>query len=138
MRQKYTKFFSTIFILSAVIIIGCSGSVSPEFGNYKIQLRNQMQDMLDVLFAGHYGEFMSSFVDPSYINKMGGVNQALLQFDNAEQQRLYADLKIAQNITPFYDPDKNQMMYSGAVLLKPITFKLISGKWYMLGDWFRN
>ena len=125
MMQNSKKFFSFISILSTVIIIGCSGSVSPEYGNYKMTLRNQMQDMIDVLFAGHYTEFLSTYVEPSYITSMGGVNKALLQFDNAEQQRLYADLKIAQNISPFYDPDKNQMVYQGAMILRPIAFKQI-------------
>jgi len=138
MKLTPKKFFSFIAIITTVIIIGCSGSVSPEYGNYKMALRTQMQDMVDVLFAGHYSEFMTKYVDPSYISSMGGVNKALLQFDNAEQSRLYADLKLAQNISPFYDPDKNQMVYQGAMILRPIAFKQIGGKWYMEGDWFRN
>ena len=102
--KKIHLYISVIF---TVIIIGCTAS--PELGNYKMQMMTQMQQMNDVLFAGHYSEFMSTYVDPSYIKSQGGVEQALLQFDNTEQERLYADLKIAQNITPFYDPDKNQL-----------------------------
>jgi len=123
-------------VIFSVIIIGCTAS--PELGNYKMQMITQMQQMENVLFAGHYNQFMSTYVDPSYLKSMGGVDQALLQFDNSEQQRLYADLKIAQNMTPFYDPDKKQLVYSGTVLLKPIAFKQIGTKWYMEGDWFRN
>jgi hypothetical protein len=132
------KVFSFLAITSTVILLGCSGAVSPDFGKYKMALSNQMQDMTDVLFAGHYTEFLSKYVDPSYIKSMGGVDQALLEFDNTEQQRLYADLKIAKNITPFYDPDVNQMVYQGPLLRKPIAFVQKSGKWYMMGDWFRN
>jgi hypothetical protein len=103
-----------------------------------MQMITQMQQMNVVLFAGHYSEFMSTYVNPSYIKSMGGVEQALLQFDNDEQQRLYADLKIAQTITPFYDPDKNELVYTGTILPKAIVFKQINGKWYMQGDWFKN
>ena len=97
-----------------------------------------MQDMVDVLFAGHYIEFIQTYVDPAYVKSMGGADKVLQQFDNAEQSRLYADLKIAQNITPFYDPNKNQMVYQTPLLLRPIAFKQIGTKWYMEGDWFRN
>jgi hypothetical protein len=132
--KKYLLKAKVIFL--AAIITGCTAS--PELGNYKMQMITQMQQMNVVLFAGHYNEFMSTYVNPSYIKSMGGVEQALLQFDNDEQQRLYADLKIAQNITPFYDPDKNELVYTGTILPKAIVFKQINGKWYMQGDWFKN
>ena len=136
--MKIKILLRSLAILTSVIIIGCSGAVSPQFGTYKSQISNQMQDMIDVLFAGHYSEFMSTYVSPSYISKVGGVDKAVMRFDNAEQQRLSAALKIAKNVTPFYDESKNEMSYVANALPKPITFKLISGKWYMLGDWFNN
>ncbi len=138
MKQVGKKLYLYLIIISATMMMGCSGAVSPDFSKYKMALSNQMQDMLDVLFAGHYNQFMSTYVDPAYIKSMGGVDKALLQFDNSEQQRLYADLKLAKNITPFYDPDVNQMVYQGPLLLKPIAFVQKSGKWYMMGDWFKN
>jgi len=134
--KLFKKIHFFIAILFTAVIVGCTAS--PELGNYKMQMITQMQQMNDVLFAGHYSQFMSTYVDPAYIKSQGGVQQALLQFDNAEQERLYADLKVAQNITPFYDPDKNQLVYSSTILPKPIAFKKIGTKWYMEGDWFRN
>ncbi|HMQ68232.1 MAG TPA: hypothetical protein PKA90_04655 [Ignavibacteria bacterium] len=133
LRSIYLK----VLILFAVITIsGCTAS--PELGNYNLQLRNQMQDMIDVLFGGHYTEFMETYVDPDYIKNMGGVNQALRDFDNSEQQRLYADLKLCKNITPFYNENKKELTYTSTVMQQPITFKQIGTKWYMEGYWFKN
>jgi len=125
-----------ICILSISFLYGCSGA-SPEYRTYETLLRNQMQEMTNVLNAGHYNEFMSTYVDPSYLTKEGGVDQALLQFGNKKQQQLYKDLKIAKNITPLYNEKTKEMTYMNETLVKPIAFKLINGKWMMEGDWFK-
>jgi len=132
-----TKLYSFLFILivSITYLYGCSG-VSPEYRTYENLLRNQIQEIINVLNAGHYNEFMSTYVDPTYIGNEGGVDKALLQFDNKEQQQLYKDLKIARNTTPLYNEKTKEMTYMNEIL-KPITFKLFNGKWYMEGDWFK-
>ena len=94
--------------------------------------------MSNVLFGGLYSKFMSTYVDPSYLNSEGGMDAAMLEFSNAEQQLLYKDLKIAKNISPLYNSSKKQLTYVNELMVKPITFKLINGKWYMMGDWFNN
>ncbi len=133
--KSFTKIF---FLFAALSFFSCSGAgLSPQYGTYKKLLQNQMQEMSNVLFAGHNSEFLSTYVDPKYINSMGGVNQALLQFSNAEQQVLYRNLKVAQNVTPTYDDNSKTMTYTLSIA-KPIAFKLINGKWYMTGDWFKN
>ena len=136
MKVLKSVYLKVLILFTVFTISGCTAS--PELGNYTVQLRNQMQDMIDVLFGGHYGEFMETYVDPAYIKNMGGVNQALLEFDNSEQERLYADLKLCKNITPFYDEDVKELVYTSSVMQQPITFKQIGTKWYMMGDWFKN
>jgi hypothetical protein len=99
MKVLKSIYLKVLILFTVITISGCTAS--PEMGNYTVQLRNQMQDMIDVLFGGHYGEFMETYVDPEYIKSMGGVNQALLEFDNSEQERLYADLKLMQKYYAF-------------------------------------
>lgn len=132
------KIFSLTFILSfsIAILYSCSGT-SPEYRTYENALKLQIQEMTNVLNAAHYNEFMSKYVDPAYVAKEGGVDQALLQFDNKKQQRLYSDLKLARNTSPLYDDKTREMTYISESLSKAITFKLVDGKWYMTGDWFR-
>jgi len=134
MKVIKSIYLKVLILFTVITISGCTAS--PEMGNYTVQLRNQMQDMIDVLFGGHYGEFMETYVDPEYIKSMGGVNQALLEFDNSEQERLYADLKLCKNITPFYNESKKELTYTSTVMQQPITFKQIGTKWYMEGYWF--
>jgi hypothetical protein len=136
MKVLKSIYLKVLILFTVITISGCTAS--PEMGNYTVQLRNQMQDMIDVLFGGHYGEFMETYVDPEYIKSMGGVNQALLEFDNSEQERLYADLKLCKNITPFYNESKKELTYTSTVMQQPITFKQIGTKWYMEGYWFKN
>ena len=136
MKVIKSIYLKVLILFTVITISGCTAS--PELGNYTVQLRNQMQDMIDVLFGGHYGEFMETYVDPEYIKSMGGVNQALLEFDNSEQERLYADLKLCKNITPFYNESKKELTYTSTVMQQPITFKQIGTKWYMEGYWFKN
>ncbi|MBP9192469.1 MAG: hypothetical protein KBF96_07950 [Ignavibacteria bacterium] len=136
MKVIKSIYLKVLILFTVITISGCTAS--PEMGNYTVQLRNQMQDMIDVLFGGHYGEFMETYVDPEYIKSMGGVNQALLEFDNSEQERLYADLKLCKNITPFYNESKKELTYTSTVMQQPITFKQIGTKWYMEGYWFKN
>lgn len=138
MKLINKSFFHIIFILSTSISFNCTGAgLSPEYGTYKNTLKNQMQEMSNVLFAGHYSEFMSKYVNPKYITSEGGVDKALLQFDNAEQQLLYRSLKIAQNVTPTYDDNTKTMLYMLSIA-EPLAFTLINGKWYLDGDWFKN
>lgn len=131
----------TAFIfMSAILALfaGCSGGVSPEFSGYKADLKVQIQEMTNVLFGGLNSQFLSTYVDPSYITSEGGVDKAMLNFNNSEQQKLYKDLKIAKNISPLYNSSKKELTYINDVMIKPITFRLINGKWYMMGDWFKN
>ncbi|MDQ3021486.1 MAG: hypothetical protein M3R36_13090 [Bacteroidota bacterium] len=138
MKLTTKSFLFLISIFSTVILIGCAGGgLSPEYSTYEKTVRNQMQEMSNVLFAGHNSEFMSKYVDPSYISSMGGLDKALLQFSNSEQQLLYRVLKIAQNVTPFYDENTKTLTYTASIA-KPLAFTLKNGKWYMQGDWFRN
>jgi hypothetical protein len=136
MKVLKSIYLKVLILFTVITISGCTAS--PEMGNYTVQLRNQMQDMIDVLFGGHYGEFMETYVDPEYIKSMGGVNQALLEFDNSEQERLYADLKLMQKYYPFYNESKKELTYTSTVMQQPITFKQIGTKWYMEGYWFKN
>lgn len=130
--------YLTLFIISISIpfLYGCSGA-SPEYRTYQNLLRNQMQDMINVLNAGHYNEFMNTYVEPAYLTKEGGVDKALLKFDNKEQQQLYIDLKNAKNVSPLYDEKTKEMTYIGENLVNPITFRFNNGKWYMEGSWFK-
>lgn len=67
-------FKSTIFTVLAISILaflsGCSGT-SPEYSQYRSDLKYQMQDMINVLNVGHNTEFMEKYVDPSYLQRMG-------------------------------------------------------------------
>ncbi len=125
-----------LVLFSLLILFGCSAS--PDYGKYQSQVSSQMQSMINVLNAGHAREFMSTYVNPSYINSMGGLDQAMLQFDNAKQQRLNLSLSFARNIPPIYDEQSRTLTYISNDLAKPLLFKLIGTKWYMDGDWFRN
>lgn len=139
MKINYYKVRLILFVLILTGLAGCGSSgTSPEFSGYKDDLKIQIQEMTNVLFGGLYSKFMSTYVDPSYINSEGGVDKAMLEFSNAEEQLLYKDLKIAKNISPLYNSSKKQMTYINEAMVKPITFKLINGKWYMMGDWFNN
>lgn len=134
MKKNNSILFSVAIFLT-VIIIGCSAS--PELGNYNQIVKDQMHDMMNVLNAGHYREFMATYVSPAYVSSMGGVDAALLQFGNAKQQALYNSLRIARNITPFYDKKTKTLSYVTDALPKPLAFKQEAGKWFLAGDWFR-
>lgn len=139
MKINFNKTRIILFAFILSVFAGCSGSgTSPELSGYKADLKIQIQEMTNVLFGGLYSKFMSTYVDPSYINSEGGIDAAMLEFSNAEQQLLYKDLKIAKNISPLYNSSKKQLTYVNELMVKPITFKLINGKWYMMGDWFNN
>ena len=125
-----------IFMLLVLFIAGCSGT-SPEYSGYRNALKNQMRDMFNVLNAGHKTEFIQDFVDPSYIKKVGGVDQALTQFSDSRASALQTALRIARNIEPTYDPSAKQMSYFSNSLQVPIVFKLIGGKWYLQDDWLK-
>ncbi len=125
-----------IVLFAAIILAGCSG-VSPEYGGYRDTLKDQMRDMFNVLNAGHKSEFMQNYVDPSYITKVGGMDQALIQFTDSRASALQTALRIARNIQPTYDPAAKQMTYFSDVLQEPIVFRLKSGKWYLQDDWLK-
>ncbi len=138
MKTHFAKPFLTVIILTAIAVIyGCSGA-SPEYRTYENNLRDQMQEMIVVLNAGHSNEFMSTYADPSYIASKGGVNKALLEFGNKEQQQLIRDLKASKNITPLYNSKNKEMTYVSELMKVPVVFKLINNKWYLTGDWFRQ
>jgi hypothetical protein len=138
MKLYLKSFFCLISILSFAILSGCAGgSMSPEYGNYRSQVNAQMQEMSNVLFAGHAYEFMQTYVDPKYIASQGGIDKAMLQFGNAQQQLLFRVLRVAQNITPFYDENSKTLSYTLSIS-EPLRFTLINGKWYMDGNWFKH
>ena len=93
--------------------------------------------MRNVLNGAHYNEFISTYVEPAYVSKVGGVDKVLLQFGSRQQTQMYNSLTAARNITPLYNESKKEMTYVSEVLLNPIVFKLIGGKWYLAGDWFK-
>lgn len=127
------------FLLFTVIVhlSGCSGSVSPELGQYKQDLKYHMQEMINVLNAGHRTEFMEKYVDPAYVSKMGGVSAAVTQFTDRRSQALQAALRVAKNVQPTYDAANKQMTYFNELLQIPIVFKMKDGKWYLQDDYFR-
>jgi hypothetical protein len=128
---------SVFAILFFALIYGCSGT-SPEYSQYRSDLDNQMQEMINVLFGGHNTEFMEKYVDPSYIQKMGGLNQAMIPFTNDRARALQAALRIAKQTEPTYTPAGKQMSYFGTGLPVPIVFKQKSGKWYLQDDWLKQ
>lgn len=133
--KKNNSFLFSLFILLAAIMIGCSAS--PELGDYNQVVKDQMHEMMNVLNAGHYREFMGTYVSPAYVKSMGGVDAALLQFGNTRQQALYNALRVARNITPFYDKKTQTLTYVNDAIPIPLAFKKESGKWYLQGDWFK-
>lgn len=135
---KITFYLVLIIAITGIYSCAGGGGTSPELSNYKSELKIQIQDMTNMLFGGNYSQFMSTYVDPSYINSEGGVDAAMLEFSNAEQQMLYKDLKVAKNISPLYNASSKQLTYVNELMSKPIAFKLKNGKWYMEGDWFNN
>lgn len=134
-------FKSTIFTVLAISIIavfsGCSGT-SPEYSQYRSDLKYQMQDMINVLNAGHNSEFMEKYVDPSYVQKMGGINQAMIPFSADRARALQGALKIAKNVQPTYEPNGKQMTYFSDNLIVPIVFKQKNGKWFLQDDWLKQ
>lgn len=138
--KSYVKyFFSVIVIIAIMIVSGCGGSSAPtELSQYTGELKLQMQTMMDVLNQGLYSKFMSEYVDTSYINSKGGLDQSVLLFDNEKQTELYNALMAAKNLQPFYNKKNNELIYAGASLPRLMTFVLINGKWYLRGDWFKN
>ncbi|MDQ3193736.1 MAG: hypothetical protein M3P82_01925 [Bacteroidota bacterium] len=135
MKQPVRSFLLFITILSSVIFSNCTGT-SPEYSRYQSLLKNQIQEMANVLNAGHYKEFMTNYVSPSYISTMGGVDAALLNFDNSKQQSLYRALNAARNIEPLYEANSKTMTYISSDLSRPIVFRLQGGKWYLTDDMF--
>jgi hypothetical protein len=125
-----------IFVMALLLFSGCSGT-SPELGQYKMDLKNQMQEMINVLNAGHRSEFMSTYVDPTYVTKMGGVDAAVRQFTDSRSRALQGALRVAKNIQPTYDESSKQLTYFSNELQVPIVFKNKGGKWYLQDDWFK-
>ncbi len=136
MKNFYKKISTSLVILTLTFLFACSGT-SPEYQNYSNQLKTQMQDMYNTLFAGHASDFLQNYVDPAYIKSMGGIDQTMLQFGNSKQQALMAALKLARNMQPTYDESTKTMIYSSTALARPIAFKMLSGKWYLQSDWLR-
>ncbi len=129
--------FAILIISILAVVSGCSGT-SPEYSQYRSDLDNQMQEMINVLFGGHNTEFMEKYVDPSYIQKMGGMNSAMIPFTNDRARALQAALRIAKQTEPTYNPAGKQMSYFGTGLPVPIVFKMKSGKWYLQDDWLKQ
>ena len=136
MKQTTRLLLLLTSIFSAAILYSCSGT-SPEYTGYSDQLKDQIQAMKTVLNAGHYKEFMSNYVSPAYISSQGGVDAALLKFDNSKQQALYKALTVARNVTPLYNSSGKTMTYSTTTLPMPIVFKMEGSKWYLTSDWFQ-
>lgn len=136
MKPIIRFFLPSIVIVLSIVLTGCSSS--PEYGKYQYELSGQIQDMMNVLNSGHYSEFMSTYVSPSYINSKGGVNAALLYFDTKKQKELLNSLRTARNIPPVYNEEAKTMTYISTNLSKPLTFKMENGKWYITGEWFIN
>lgn len=136
MKTNHLKITASIFLLS-IIFYSCSGSVSPDYRTYENLLKNQMQTMRNVLNGAHYNQFVSQYVDPSYVSRVGGVDKVLLQFGSRQQTQMYNALSVARNISPLYNESKKEMTYVSEALINPLVFKLINGKWYLSGDWFK-
>ncbi len=136
MKNTTRSFLLSATLLLSTILFSCGGA-SPDYMVYQNKVNSQMLDMINVLNAGHYNQFLSSYASPAYINSMGGVDKALLQFGNARQQALYKALKSAANITPLYDDKAKTLTYISTNLPKPVTFKLVNGTWYLTDDWFK-
>lgn len=128
---------SAVIAFLSLILSGCSGT-SPEYSKYKSDLNYQMQDMINVLNAGHRNEFLSKYVDPSYLQRMGGVDAALVQFTDKRARALQTALKVAKQIQPTYDEAAKQVSYFSQELVNPIVFKQKGGKWYLQDDWLKN
>ncbi|MBK8982603.1 MAG: hypothetical protein IPM38_09865 [Ignavibacteria bacterium] len=129
--------FILVLIISSSLLWNCSGA-SPELSEYRNALKIQMQTMLNTLNGGHYSQFMQDYVEPSYISKLGGLDQAVVQFDNQKQKEVYAKLQIAKNIEPLYSSKSKLMTYIDNSMPIPVTFKMVNGKWYLTGDMFQN
>jgi hypothetical protein len=129
--------YSVLFISIVAALAGCSGT-SPEYSQYRSDLKYQMQDMINVLNAGHNTEFMEKYVDPSYVQKMGGINKALIPFSADRARALQSALRVAKNVEPTYEPGGKQMSYFSDNLIVPIVFKQKSGKWYLQDDWLKQ
>lgn len=137
-RLFYFKALIISFIfVSSSLMWNCSGA-SPELSQYRNALKTQMQTMVNTLNGGHYNQFMQNYVEPSYISKVGGLDQALIQFDNKKQKEVYAMLQIAKNIEPMYSSKSKLMTYFDNAMPIPVTFKMVNGKWYLTGDMFQN
>lgn len=128
---------SILAILFIAMVYGCSGT-SPEYSQYRSDLKNQMQEMINVLNAGHRSEFMSKYVDPSYIQRMGGLDGAMTQFTDSRSRALQTALRAAKNIEPTYSEGAKQMSYFSQEMINPIVFKQKSGKWYLQDDWLKQ
>ncbi len=135
MKHSLLRFL--LLVVSFGFLSGCSGGLSPDYNNYNQQLRNQMQEMINTLFGGHRTEFMQTYVDPSYITKMGGVDAATRLFTDQRASALQAALRVAKQVQPTYDEAAKQMTYYTDGMPQPIVFKQKGGKWYLQDDWFR-
>lgn len=140
-QELMNYFKSIIFAVLTISVIaifsGCSGT-SPEYSQYRSDLKYQMQDMINVLNAGHNSEFMEKFVDPTYVQKMGGLNKALIPFSADRARALQSALRVAKNVEPTYEPGGKQMSYFSDNLIVPIVFKQKNGKWYLQDDWLKQ
>ncbi len=132
--RKQLLFLISVFAIS--LLAGCSGT-SPEYSSYQNNLKIQIREMENVLNAGHYREFLSTYVDPGYINSVGGVDAALLQFGNARQQAVHGALRVARNMMPLYNDKSKTMTYTSTSLPLPVVFKQQGGKWYLQSDYFK-
>ncbi|MBK9331226.1 MAG: hypothetical protein IPM96_02215 [Ignavibacteria bacterium] len=127
----------SVLIFSSSSIWNCSGA-SPELSEYRNALKIQMQTMLNTLNGAHYSQFMQNYVEPSYISKVGGLDQAVIQFDNKKQKEVYTMLQFAKNIEPLYSSKSKLMTYIDNSMPIPVTFRMVNGKWYLTGDMFQN
>ena len=125
-----------MIILSAMIIYSCTGT-SPQYRSNSVALDAQMQEMLLTLNSGRNADFISNYVNPSYVTSMGGVDAVLLEFGNTRQQDLIKSLKLAKNISPIFNEENKSMTYVSETMTKPLVFKQVGGNWYLQGDWIR-
>jgi len=127
----------SVLIFSSSLIWNCSGA-SPELSEYRNALKIQMQTMLNTLNGAHYSQFMQNYVEPSYISKVGGLDQAVIQFDNKKQKEVYTMLQFAKNIEPLYSSKSKLMTYIDNSMPIPVTFRMVNGKWYLTVICFRT
>jgi hypothetical protein len=134
-KLKKDLYFIFIFIFaSGYLHLSSCSTVSKDYMTINNQVDSVIHQMILTLEAGHYNEFVRSYLDPEFIKTRGGADEVFTEFDSDKRAELLHSLRIVQDVQPFLNNEKMEVTFSDRRLPRDLRMQKIAGKWYLLND----